>query len=215
MKRIEIVENKKYGGNDYSETVKKDYSDEEVASMINDTNVDLKKKKIDRDEARERKAKFRRLKLLLQRLKIYRRKKRILGKKRRSYSITDPDAAAMMQKDDTIKAAYNEGVATENGLVLDYHISNTSGDSDKLIDLAEGVEENTGKTPESITADSAYKRYLLRAMAKVEIEAGLFYTTYNLEKIYRYVMKTLAQGTREFDLFEDKKIPPLIATLQL
>ena len=361
VKRIEIVENKKYGGNDYSETVKKDYSDEEVASMINDTNVDLKSKKIDRDEARERKAKFRRLKLLLQRLKTYRHKKRILGKKRRSYSITDPDATAMMQKDDTIKAAYNEGVATENGLVLDYHISNTSGDADKLIDLAEGVEENTGKTPESITADSAYgtennyeymqsknikanvkyslyhpektkawqqrnlrpseflyeaetdryrcpqgsylgfnrvihrkknehaaeikvysaelqdcsqcqlkqyctkgkkrslyinknyehlkqkareqlhskegralskqrghgvetvfghkkanakyKRYLLRGMAKVEIEAGLFYTTYNLEKIYRYVMKTLAQGTREFDLFEDKRIPPLIASL--
>ena len=64
-------------------------------------------------------------------------------------------------------------------------------------------------------ANAKYKRYLLRGMAKVEIEAGLFYTTYNLEKIYRYVMKTLAQGTREFDLFEDKRIAPLIAALQL
>ena len=361
VKRIEVLESKKYGRNDYPEAVKQKYSDEEIASMINDTNVELKSKKIDRDEARERKEKFRRLKLLLKCLKSYRRKKRILGKRRRSYSITDPDATAMMQKDDTIRPGYNEGVATENGLVLDYHISNTSGDSDKLIDLTEGVEENTGKTPESITADSAYgtennyeymqsknikpnvkynlyhpektkawqqralrpseflyeaetdryrcpqgnylgfnkvihrkknehsaeikvysaelqdcsqcqlrqyctkgkkrslyinknyedlkrkareelhseggralskqrghgvetvfghkksnakyKRYLLRGMEKVEIEAGLFYTTYNLEKIYRYVMKTLAQGTREFDLFEDKRVPPLIAIL--
>ena len=39
-------------------------------------------------------------------------------------------------------------------------------------------------------------------MEKVEIEAGLFYTAYNLEKMYRHVMKALG---------EDKKIPPLIA----
>ena len=82
MKRIEIVENKKYGGNDYSETVKKDYSDEEVASMINDTNVDLKSKKIDRDEARERKAKFRRLKLLSSALENLQAQKTHTGQKK-------------------------------------------------------------------------------------------------------------------------------------
>ena len=91
---------------------------------------------------------------------------RILGK-RRSYSITDPDATAMKKRmkkrsEEVIKPSYNEGIATEKGFVLDYTVSNTSGDSDKFIALAQGVQENTGKTPESITADLAYGRVCLK-----------------------------------------------------
>ena len=53
VKRLEVSENKKYGQNDYPETVKKHYSDEEIAAMISDTNANLKSKKIDREQARE------------------------------------------------------------------------------------------------------------------------------------------------------------------
>ena len=124
----------------------------------------------------------------------------ILGK-RRSYSITDPDATAMKQKDDTIKAGYNEGVATENGLVLDYHISNTSGDADKLIDLAEGVKENTGKTPESITADSAYgseKNY--EYMKDNNIKPNVKYPLYHPEKNKKWLQKRLRPSELDINL---------------
>ncbi len=50
----------------------------------------------------------------------------------------------MFQKDEVIKPGYNEGVATSDGFVLDYSISQTSGDTDKLIDLVDGTEKNTG-----------------------------------------------------------------------
>ena len=47
--------------------------------------------------------------------------------------------------------------------------------------------------------NAKYRRYLMRGREKVEIEAGLFYTAYNLEKMYRHAMKALG---------EDKRIPP-------
>ena len=191
VKRLEISENKKYGQNDYPEKVKKHYSDDEIASMINDTNAELKSKELSREEARERKTKFRRLKLLLKRLQSYKYKRLILGK-RGSYSITDTDATAMKQKDDTIRPGYNEGVATENGLVLDYHISNTAGGSDKLIDLTEGVKENTGKTPESVTADSAYgneRNY--KYMEDKNIKPNVKYPLYHPEKNKKWRQKML------------------------
>ena len=189
VKRLEISENKKYGSSGYPEKLQKSYSDTEIAKMISEANDDLKNKAIDRQKTNARKKKFRRLKVVLHRLRSYRRKRLSLYK-RRSFSMTDPDATAMRQKDETLKAGYNEGVATENGLVLDYHISNTSADTDKLIDIVEGVKENTDCVPDSLTADSAYgSQSNYEYLEKNNIKANVKYSLYHPEKTNKYNQK--------------------------
>ena len=126
---------------------------------------------------------------------------RILGK-RRSYSVTDPDATAMKKRsEEVIKPSYNEGIATENGLVLDYTISNTSGDSDKFIALVEGVQENTGKTPESITADSAYgSEENYEYMEEKKIKPNVKYPLYHPEKNKKWRQKKVRPGEFKYQV---------------
>ena len=175
----------------------------------NDTNVELKSKKISRKEGRERKTNFRRLKLLLSRLQNHKSKMRILGK-RRSYSVTDPDATAMKKRsEEVIKPSYNEGIATENGLVLDYTISNTSGDTDKFIALVEGVQENTGKTPESITADSAYgSEENYEYMEEKKIKPNVKYPLYHPEKNKKWRQKKVRPSEFKYQVQTDTYLCP-------
>ncbi len=186
ISRIEKSEGKEYGNGDYSETSNRNFSDSDIDKMITDVNSQLKDHEISRDAGRDRKAKFRRLKVLLHRLKKYNYSKLLLGK-RRSYSKTDPDATAMFQKDEVIKPGYNEGVATSDGFVLDYSISQTSGDTDKLIDLVDGTEKNTGVKADSVTADSAYgSEENYQHLEDKDIKANVKYSTYHPEKTKKY-----------------------------
>ncbi len=93
----------------------------------------------------------------------------------------------MFQKDEVIKPGYNEGVATSDGFVLDYSISQTSGDTDKLIDLVDGTEKNTGVKADSVTADSAYgSEENYQHLEDKDIKANVKYSTYHPEKTKKY-----------------------------
>lgn len=86
----------------------------------------------------------------------YNMKKAILGK-RNSYSNTDPDATAMMQKDGKIiKPSYNEGIAVENQFVINYFQSESSADNVSFKNLMDETIGNLGKKPENVHADAAY-----------------------------------------------------------
>ena len=149
-------ENRSFHEKDLPEMDREGFEKEKVQDLIDKINLDFKQDKINRDTAREERKKVRRTKELLDSKQQYQEKKKILGK-RNSYSKTDNDAVAMMMKDKlTIRPGYNEGIAVENGLVLNYIVSDNCADNVSFIPLMEGVIDNLDKTPENTDADSAY-----------------------------------------------------------
>lgn len=149
-------EEKIFGNKDLPEQERAGFDDEKVKQIIDEINKNVKEEIIDREKGREQRKKVRRTKQLLERKEQYKQKKKVLNG-RNSYSKTDHDAVAMMMKDKlTIRPGYNEGVAVENGIVLNYVISDNCADNVSFIPLMEGVIDNLAKTPENTNADGAY-----------------------------------------------------------
>jgi len=154
--KINEEEGKIFGNKDFLEQERKGFDDEKVKNIIDKINERVKKKEITREEGKGDRKRVRRLNHLLEREEAYKKQKEILGK-RNSYSRTDNDAVAMMMKDKvTIRPAYNEGIAVENGFVLDYIISDNCADNVSFIPLIDGVINNLGKAPENVNSDGAY-----------------------------------------------------------
>ena len=149
-------EEKTFGGKDLPEQERNGFDDKKVKCIIDKINKNVKEGSTKQEDGREQRKKVRRAKELLERKEAYKQKKQIL-KGRNSYSRTDHDAVGMMMKDKlTIRPAYNEGIAVENGFVLDYVISDNCADNMSFVPLMKGVITNLGKTPENANADGAY-----------------------------------------------------------
>lgn len=176
-------EGKIFGNKDLPEQERIGFDNKKVQEIIGKINERVKSKKITREKGREERKKIRRTKQLIERKKSYKEKKKILNG-RNSYSRTDNDAVAMMMKDwISIKPAYNEGVAVENGFVLDYVISDNCGDSISFIPLMEGTIDNLGKVPENTHSDGAYgSEENMLYLKKIGINNFLKYNTYYREK---------------------------------
>lgn len=154
--KINDEEDKIFGNKDLPEQERTKFDSEKVKKIVDKINNTLKSGKISKEQAGEQKSAVRRLKLILERKTSYEIKKETLGT-RNSYSKTDTGAIAMMMKDKlTIRPAYNEGIATEKGFVLNYEVSNKASDSINFIPLMEGVAENLGKMPKNAHGDAAY-----------------------------------------------------------
>lgn len=149
-------EEKIFGNKDLPEQERDGFNDEKVEEIIDKINTDIKNKKMTNEAGKEYKKRARRIRELVGRKEKYEAKKEVLGK-RNSYSRTDNDAVAMMMKDNvTIRPAYNEGIAVENGFVLDYIVSDNCGDCVSFIPLMDGTIDNLGKAPENVNSDGAY-----------------------------------------------------------
>jgi len=149
-------ENGSFGSKDLPEQERNGFDDGKVKQIIDKINNNVKDGSTNREDAKEQRKKVRRTKQLLERKKAYKQKKHILNG-RNSYSRTDHDAVGMMMKDKlTIRPGYNEGIAVENGLVLNYIISDNCSDGVSFIPLMDGVIDNIGKLPENANADGAY-----------------------------------------------------------
>ncbi len=154
--KINEEENKNFGSKDLPEKERNSFDDKKVQEIIRKINENVMREKFSKDEGRRQRKNVRRVKKLLERKREYRMKKQILNG-RNSFSKTDHDAVAMMMKDKlTIKPAYNEGIAVENGFVLNYVIDDNCGDSVSFIPLMEGVIENIERSPENANSDGAY-----------------------------------------------------------
>lgn len=154
--KINDEENKIFGNKDLPEQERQTFDTNKVTEIVEKINKNVKEGKIGKEEGREQRKKVRRTEELIQRKENYLLKKQILNG-RNSFSKTDPDAVAMMMKDKlTVKPAYNEGVAVENGFVLNYVINDNCGDSVNFIPLMEGVIDNLEKSPENANSDGAY-----------------------------------------------------------
>jgi transposase len=181
----EINENEEkiFHDNDLPEQERTGFDDEKVQEIINKINNRVKEKKIPCEQGRDDRKKIRRLQELLERKQLYSEKKKILGE-RNSYSKTDTDAVAMMMKDKlTIRPAYNEGICVENGLVLNYVISDSPADNISFIPLMDGVIDNLHKIPDNANADSAYGNEENHSYLEEKgIGNFLKYNTYHKEK---------------------------------
>lgn len=154
--KINEEEDKIFGTKDLPEQERSSFNKEKIKGIIDQINKNVKKGNVDMEEGREQRKKVRRTKQLLERKDDYARKKEILNC-RNSFSKTDPDAVAMMMKDKvTIRPGYNEGIAVENGFVLNYVVSDNCGDSVSFVPLMDGVIDNIEKNPESVNTDGAY-----------------------------------------------------------
>jgi len=176
-------EEKMFGGKDLPEQERDGFDGEKVRRIVDGINKNMREGVIDREEGCEQRKKVRRVKQLVERKEKYELERQVLGG-RNSYSRTDIDAVAMMMKDKlTIRPGYNEGVAVENGIVLNYVISDNCADNMSFIPLMEGVIGNLGKTPENTCADEAYGNEENHSFLKErEINSFLKFSSYHKEK---------------------------------
>ena len=188
-------EEKIFGNKDLPEQERNKFNNEKVKEIIEKINDNVKKEKITKENGREQRKKIRRTKELLEQKENYKLKKKNL-KGRNSFSKTDPDAVAMMMKDKTtIRPAYNEGIAVENGFVLDYVISDNCGDCISFIPLMNGVTNNLGKTPKNTHSDGAYgNEENMTYLEKNNINNFLKYNTYYKEKRRNWKEKNRLEG---------------------
>lgn len=120
----------------------------------------------------------------------YEKKEAILGE-RNSYSKTDHDATFMRMKEDhmkngQLKAGYNVQISTENQIIVNYSLHQTSTDFTTLTPHLENFKELYGeehfKAIENITADSGYgscENY--EYLADQEITSYIKYNTFDIE----------------------------------
>ena len=144
------------GNKDLPEQIRNGFDSEKIKEIVKKINEKIKNNSLEKDKGNDIKKKIRRSAELVNKKEEYRVKKEILNG-RNSYSKTDISAVAMMMKDKiSIKPGYNEGVAVENGFVINFILSDSCGDVVSFIPLMNGVIHNLGKTPETVTADGAY-----------------------------------------------------------
>lgn len=169
-----------------------EFSKDDVDVLIQEVNDRLKSKQISKAKASDVKRSLRRGRELSDRKKDYENKKDILGN-RNSFSKTDPDATAMMQKDHvSVKPGYNVGITTQNQVVLNYGVTNTVSENTNFKSLIEGTEKNIGLKPVSVIADSGYgneENYTY--LEEKKINPLVKYNTFNKEKSPAWLKKRI------------------------
>lgn len=205
---INEYEEKVFGNKDLSEQERGEFDKEKMQNIIDKINMRVKEDKITKEKAMEDKKKVRRANELFERKEDYNKKKEIL-KNRNSYSKTDHDAVGMMMKDKvTIKPAYNEGIAVENGFILDYIISDSCADNKSFIPLMNGVINNLEKTPENAHTDGAYgNEETMAYLEEKQINNFLKYNSYYKEKTKKGRESNRFEGLK-YDKEKDEFICP-------
>jgi transposase len=153
---LNAKEDAAYGNSKLDEIDKEVFSKKNIDELVDKINSNLNENKVSKEEAKEIKTKLNRTKELLEKKVKYEKQKETL-KERSGYSSTDPDASAMkMKRSDDIRPAYNEGVATQNGFIVSYHVSQNGSDSVSFKDITNEMIDNLGKKPNSACADAGY-----------------------------------------------------------
>src|SRR3989338_3725924 len=113
-------------------------------------------------------------------------KLRRMRKDRNTMSSTDKDATLMMMKEGQIASAYNAQFATEHQVILGYGLTSDRNDFKQLKPAVKEVAANTGKKPETVTADAGYGRKMnYRYLKSERITAFIPYGQFNKEMAER------------------------------
>jgi transposase len=152
---------------DIDAQIKQDQSElnrDETPKPINSSELKKKMDQLNADIQEKSKATQKQLKKLeedyLPRLEKYEHQLEILGD-RNSYSKTDPDAVFMRMKEDhmkngQLKPAYNAQISTENQLITQYSIHQTTADTVTLASHLESFEQQYQTQSEEVVADAGY-----------------------------------------------------------
>lgn len=205
--KLNEEEDKIFGDKDLPEQERNKFDKEKIKRIIDKINNQIKENKISKEQGKGEKKRVMRTKELLERKENYSIKKEILGK-RNSYSKTDTDAVAMMMKDKlTIRPAYNEGIATENGFVVNYEISDSASDGVSFTPLMEGAIDNLGRPPENAHSDAAYGNEENHSFLEERgIKNFLKYSLFHKEKNKKWRGKSLRLGDFVYDKNKDEFI---------
>lgn len=107
---------------------------------------------------------------------------------RNSYSKTDPDATFMRMKEDhmkngQLKPGYNWQISTNNQMIVNYSVHQTTTDTVTFKEHIEAYKESYGTSPESITADAGYgSEENYKYAEENDIEAYIKYNNFHKEK---------------------------------
>lgn len=113
-------------------------------------------------------------------------KLRKMRKDRNTMSSTDKDATLMMMKEGHIASGYNAQFATEHQVILGYGLTSDRNDFKQLKPMVKEVKANTGKNPETVTADAGYGRKMnYRYLKNERITAFIPYGQFNKEMAER------------------------------
>ncbi len=89
-------------------------------------------------------------------------------------SQTDPEARVMKQANGGFAPSYNVQICTDaaNGIIVGIDVTQAGNDCDQLVKGIEGVESNTGQTPQQVLVDGGYtvKNANIEAMAERGID---------------------------------------------
>lgn len=201
--KINDEEDNLFGEHDLPEQERKEFDKNKVKEIVEKINKRIKDENISRQKGNEIKKNVRRIEELTTKKEDYKNKKEILGK-RNSFSRTDIDAVAMMQKDKkSIKPGYNEGISVENGFVVGFILDDNCNDSKSFVPLMNNTIDNLGKPPETTTADSAYGNEENHAyLEEKNIENYLKYNLFHKEKSKKW--KEIKLRFKDFVYDEEK-----------
>jgi len=204
IEELNSKEDREFEDKDFDEMERDNFDDEMVQGLIEEINVQVKKKEMDREKAREARKNIRRAHELLKRQKDYERKQETLGD-RNSYSKTDGDAVAMRMKDGiTTRPGYNEGIAVENGFIVGYDIHDSAADNVGFINLMENAIDNLNKIPDNVCADSAYgNEENYDYLENRGIGNYVKYNTYHKEKSKKWNEEKFRQNAFEYNKERD------------
>jgi transposase len=124
--------------------------------LVAHINQELKEGRKDRAQGKEEKDQLRKGKEQLKKQARYQAALKDMGELR-SMAKADPEAPVMKMKDGiSFKPAYNVGIATQNGIVTGYEVSDNSNDATSFKAVLANVESNLGGRPKRACADAAY-----------------------------------------------------------
>lgn len=119
-------------------------------------NQQLKTGHKERQQATQEKETLRKGKERLKQKARYQATLETMGDKN-SMAKADPEAPAMMMKDKiSIKPGYNVGIATQNGIVVGYDVSNNPNDGNSFKAMVTEAQTNLERKTERICADAGY-----------------------------------------------------------
>ena len=128
----------------------------------------------------------RKLRAAAQKMVHYEKQEQVLAG-RNSYSKTDHDAIFMRMKDGQFLPAYNVIQGTENQFIINYTLSQSSGESHLLKGHLQQLHKRIGKLPQNIIGDAAYGSEENYAYLEDQSSVGyLKYTGYYLEQTHKH-----------------------------
>jgi transposase len=196
------IEDELYGENDLeAEGENSTLTSDQIAQRADQLNESLSHTP-DTKSRKKRTQAERKLRQAAQRMQHYEQQERILGG-RNSYSKTDHDACFMRMKDGQFLPAYNVIQGTENQFIVNYTISQSSGEAHLLINHLKQLYARVGKLPENIVADAGFGSEENFHYLSDKSTAYLKYTGYYTEQTTKHKQDQFHRDNMSYDPVTD------------